>query len=161
MSVSNVPSYGDIVLALKKEYSGGGMYGDNMCAAHAKSISNNGFIGSKTAVFLSSQDSITHETPACVAAPHVTMVAKNAISLGMAGQKDLPVPVRLYTPEQLCITTNHLSVGNIMILIEPKHGFISCQKLTLSKSTEEDPEYVEIVKSWVMNDNVEIETVCR
>jgi len=33
--------------------------------------------------------------------------------------------------------------------------------LTLSKSTEEDPAHFEVVKSWVMNDDVEIETVRR
>jgi hypothetical protein len=118
-------------------------------------------MGSANVVFLSSKDSIIHEAPACVAAPLVTMVAKNVISLGIAGQGDQPIPVRLYAPQQLSITTKHLSVGDVMVLVEPQQGFISCKRLTLSKSTAEDPAHFEVVKSWVMNDDVEIETVRR
>ena len=157
---NSVPSatYGNIVIRLRDEYTGGSAYGGVTFTAHAgKSISNTGFFGSGGAVFLSSKDSIIHEAPACVAAPLVTMVAKNAISLGIKGQGDLPIPVRLYAPQQLSITTKHLSVGDVMLLGEPEHGFISCKKLTLSKSTEEDPAHFEVVKSWVMNDDVEIE----
>lgn len=158
----SAPSYGDIVIKLRDEYSGGSMYGGDTFSAHVgQSISNNGFMGSANVVFLSSKDAIIHEAPACVAAPLVTMVAKNVISLGIAGQGDQPVPVRLYAPQQLSITTKHLSVGDVMMLVEPQHGFISCKKLTLSKSTEEDPAHFEVVKSWVMNDDVEIETVRR
>lgn len=149
-------------MKLRDEYSRESMYGGCTFSAHAgRSISNNWFMGSANIVFLSSKDSIIHEAPACVAAPLVTMVAKNAISVGIAGQGDQPVPVRLYTPQQLSITTKHLSVGDVMMLVEPQHGFISCKKLTLSKSIEEDPPHFEVVKSWVMNDDVEIDTIRR
>ncbi len=156
-------SYGDFVIRLRDEYStGGAVYGGTVCSVHGgNSISNSGFIGSANVVFLSSNNFIIHEAPACVAAPLVTMVAKNAISLGIAGQGDQPAPFRLYAPDQLSITTKHLSVGDVMMLVKPENGFISCKKLTLSKSTEEDPAHFEVVKSWVMNDDVEIETVRR
>ena len=78
--------YGKIVKELKDQYFGG-------------------------VVFLSSKDLMTHEAPACVAAPLVTMVANKAINLGVAGQGSQPVPVRLYVPEQLSITTTHLLLG--------------------------------------------------
>lgn len=154
--------HGDIVIRLKDEYSGGSMYGGHTLSAHAgRSILNNGFMGSSNIVFLSSKNSIIHEAPACIAAPLVTMVAKNVLSLGIAGQGNQPVPVRLYVPDQLSLTTKHLSIGDISMLVEPQHGFISCKKMTLSKSTEEDPTHFEVVKSWVINDDVEIETIRR
>ena len=31
--------------------------------------------------------------------------------------------------------------------------------LTLSKTTDEDPDYFEVVKSWVMRDDTEIEVL--
>lgn len=150
----------DVVIRLRDEYLEGTMYGEKQLFLYAgNSINNNGFMGSANVAFFSSMNSIIHETPACIAAPLVNMIAKNAISLGMAGQGSQPIPVRLYAPKQLSITTKHLSVGDIMMIIEPKYGFISCRKLTLQKSTEEDPENFEIVKSWVIDDDVEIETV--
>ena len=90
------------------------------------------------------------------------MVAKNAIFLGMVGQGSQPFPVRLYTPKSISMTTQHLSVGDIQILVEPAFGgFIYCKKLTLLKSEEKEPDAFEIIKSWVMNDDAEIETVSR
>lgn len=155
-------SHADIVVKLRDEYSGGSMYGGQSFVAHAgQSIRNNGFMGSANVVSLTSLDSIVHEAPGCIAAPLVNMIAKNAISLGMAGKGDQPVPVRLYAPRQLSITTKHLSVGDLMILVEPEHGFVACKKLTLSKSTEEDPDYFEIVKSWAINDDMDVEVLSK
>jgi len=151
-----------IVDKLMKEYSGGVMHGKNSLNVFAgKSIVNKGFMGSANVVFLTSLDSISHEAPACIAAPLVNIVAKNVLSLGMAGQGSQPVPVRLYAPEQLTITVKHLSIGDLMLLVEPKHGIVSCKKLTLTKTKKEEPEYFEVIKSWVINDDTEIETVLR
>lgn len=153
-------SMANILDKLKDEYSGGVMYGHESLVIHgAQCIGNNGLMGSLNVVSLSSLDAIIHEAPGCIAAPLVNMIAKNAISLGMTGQGDQPVPVRLYAPTQLSITTKHLSVGELMILVEPKYGLVACKKLTLSKSTEEDPYYFEIVKSWAINDDMEVEVI--
>jgi hypothetical protein len=151
-------TYGDIVNKLKGEYSSGVQYATDALSWNAKgSILNGGFIGSSIVVFLSSDEAIIHEAPGCVAAPLVNMVALNAIMLGASGQGDQPVPVRLYAPEQLSITTNHLTVGAANLLIEPKFGYISCRKLTLIQFTEEAPPYFEILASYLMNDDVTIE----
>ena len=150
-----------VIDRLEGEYSKG-IYGGNCCNLFAGgSIIYNGFIGSHYVVFLTSMDSIIHEAPACIAARLVNMVAKESISLGIAGQGSQPVPVRLYAPEQVTITTKHLSIGDITLLTEPEHGFISCKRLTLSKAQEEDPDYFEIVKSWVIDDETEVETILR
>jgi hypothetical protein len=87
------------------------------------------------------------------------MVAVNAINLGVAGQGDAPVPLRLYAPEKLLINTKILTVRDIALLGQPKNGFITCKKLTLVQSGEEEPAHFEIIKSWVINEDAEIETV--
>jgi hypothetical protein len=163
MSVpSSTPSYKDIVLQLKSQYSGGNMYVGRFLLINAgESIVNSGFMGSETVVSLGSNDSIKSEAPACIAAPLVTMVAKNAIDLGVLGQRELRVPVRLYSPEQLIITTNHFSIGDLSFLVEPKKAYISCKKLTLIKSTDEEPSVFEKVKSFLMSDDCEIEVMRR
>jgi hypothetical protein len=154
-----------VVRQLRNDYTGGVSYGvQSLSAAAGGSIVNNGFMGSEAVVFLSANDSITMEAPGCVAAPLVTMVAKNAISLGMSGQGSQPVPVRLYAGNQLSITTDHLSIGDIALVTTPEHGMVFCRKLTLSTSQEHDPAYFEIVQSWLMSTNnrdVEIERVRR
>lgn len=152
----------DIVLRLRDEYSAGSMYGASCLSAHAQNtINNNGFMGSLNVVFLSTNDSIVHESPACIAAPLVNMVAKNAISMGIAGQGSQPVPVRLFVTNELTITTKHLSIGDVMLLTKPKNALLSCSKLTLSKSTDEEPDHFEVVKSWSINDDMEVEVVTR
>ena len=154
------PTPSDIVLRLRDEYSGGSMYGNQSLVAHVRtSINNTGFMGSSTVVFLTSMDSIVHEAPACIAAPLVNMVAKNTINLGMTGQGSQPVPVRLFAPQGLTITAKHLSIGDVSVLTEPKNALLSCSKLTLSKSTEEEPAYFEVVRSWAINDDMEVEVV--
>lgn len=151
-------NYGDIVTRLKGEYSNGVQYGISTLSMHAPElIYNNGFLGSSNVVFLSADRSIIHEAPGCVAAPLVNMVAQNAIMLGASGQGDQTVPVRLYAPEQLSITTNHFTIGAANLLVEPNHGFIFCRKLTLIQFTEEAPPYFEILASYLMNDDVAVE----
>lgn len=149
-----------MITKLQSEYSGGVLYGGQSCVVHAReSIKNNGFMGSENIVFLTSRDSITHEAPGCIAADLVNMVAKNVISLGMAGRGTQPVPFRIYSPKTITMTAKHLSVGDIMFLVVPDHGSISCNKLTLSKSTEEEPDSFELIKSWAINDEMEVEII--
>ncbi len=156
------PVSSDIVLQLRDQYSGGVIYGDKSFVAHvAKTFVNKGFIGSSTVVFLTSHDSIVHEAPACIAAPLVNMVAKKAISMGVDGQGSQPVPVRLFATNELTITTRHLSLGDVMLLTEPNTALLSCSKLTLFKFTDEEPAYFEIVRSWSINDDMEVEVVSR
>ena len=150
----------DIVLRLKDDYLGGSMYGEQSLVVNSGKITyNTGFLGSSTVVFLTSSDSIVHESPACIAAPLVNLVAMNAITMGMAGQGLQPVPVRLFAPISLTITTKHLFIGDIAILTEPKDALIFCSKLILSKSSEEAPAYFEVVRSWAINDDMEVEVV--
>jgi hypothetical protein len=149
------------VAKLKDEYLGDSIiYTNQTLNTFANgSIINNGFMGSGNITILTSLKAITIEAPGCIAAPVVMMVAKNIICLGRSGQGSQSVPVRLYAPRQLSITAKHLSIGDVRILVEPEHAFISCKKLTLSKSTEEEPAHFEIVKSWAINDAMEIEVI--
>lgn len=67
--------------------------------------------------------------------------------------------MRLYAAEHLALTTAHVVVGDMEIVSAPMRGYIGCRKLTFVKSTEEDPPHFEIVRSWVMDDATEIETL--
>ncbi len=125
------------------------------------SITIVGFKGSSTAIFLPAKDSITIH--GCLAAPYITMIAKNAINFGM--NKDGTIqssPARLCNEEgMLAITTQHFSVGNIELIEPPSIANLACKRLTLSKTktADEDPASFEIVKSWVMYDDTEVVTV--
>lgn len=126
----------------------------------SKSFKNYGFLGSSHVVFLSSRSSMVHDAPACIAAPLVHMVATKSISLGI-NSKTLADKVVIYAPEQFSITTNHLSIGNIQLLVSPKHAFLSCSKLTLEKFEGEDPDYFSVVKSWLINEDVEVVKIVK
>jgi|ERR1700733_5982590 len=159
LSTTPQPTYRDIILEMRSRYLGVGIFAEGHISRPSRSMSYNGFWGSPHAVFLSSASFMEHIPPACIAAPLVTLVAKESIKLGITS----PTPadrVVIYAPEQLSISTNHLSIGNILLVVAPKFGFISCSKLTLSKRPgEEDPDYFKVVKSWVISDKTEIEIV--
>ncbi|NGX45256.1 MAG: hypothetical protein K940chlam2_00401 [Chlamydiae bacterium] len=159
---SNANFIPDTVNSLMSEYSGGVMLGRiSLEVAARDTLKNNGFMGSYNVVFLTSRDSIEHEAPGCIAAPLVNMFAKDKLSLGVAGQGSQPVPVRIFAPAQLTLTSQHLSVGDIKFLEEPKSGFLSCKKLTLIKPTEDEPVYFDLIKSWVIDDETQIEILKR
>ncbi len=142
------------------------VYGKQLCSYQwDNSVETDSFWGSASIVNISSLDSITLEAPACVAAPLVSVVAKNAINLGMKRQGAEIAPVHFYAPKQLTLSTRHLSVGDISIMIDPKRVFIMCKKLTLlkpkgeeSKSSEKSTDLHEMLKSWA-GDDVEVETL--
>ena len=148
----------DPIVTLWKEYPKAELLVEGLSAHSVNPEEIVGFVGSKNALFLSSSDSLTFESPACIAAPLVTLVAENEIKLGVAGRGQKLPPVRLCASQQLLITTNHLSIGDVVMIIpESQRVFISCKKLTLSKSTKEDPPHFELIKSLIINDDVEVE----
>jgi hypothetical protein len=124
-----------------------------------KVIVNTGFMGSDERVVMYNEE-ITHEAPACIAAPVVTMVANKSIVLGLWGQRSADFPVRLYVPQELSIKAKRLYVGDIQFIVEPQVGSITCEYLLLARFTQEDPPNFELVKSWISNDDVNIEKVC-
>lgn len=150
----------EIVHQLSGQYTGA-MWGGEACTLYtAENLNNSGFIGSNTVVVITSLDSINHQAPACVAAPIVNMVAKNKINFGTKKESSSSIPVRLYSPIQLSITTKHLSIDDFTLVVEPNHAILSCKKLSLyKKPNEEDPSYFEVVKSWAINDEMEVEIV--
>lgn len=156
------PSITDQILILRNQYPRERTYGQYDIDIHAgRSIINNSFIGALYVTNLTAMDSIVHEAPACIASQSVNMVAKNAIHLGTAGQGLRSVPARLFASQKLTITTSHLSIGELAILKEPKHALIFCSKLTFIKSSDEEPEYFETVRSWAINDAMETEVITR
>lgn len=149
------PLYSETINKLMCEYQGGVQYGENSLKLQAKTIFNNGFFGSAKIVYLDATDSITHQAPGCIAAPKIVMKARKLLQIGVHQEND---SVRIYAPKTLSIETSHLSVGKVRFIGEPEEAIISCSKLTLSKYTEEEPAYFEIVKSWI-NDEAEIKTI--
>lgn len=151
-------TYTENILKIKSAYTEPGYFVEGHMSVPSKSIKNSGFLGSPHVVFMTSSTTITHDAPACIASPLISMIAKDSITLGV-GSKDLRDKVVIYAPEQFAITTKHLMVGNISLLVEPKFGFISCKKLTLVKSPGKDPDYFALIKSWLIHDDVKIETI--
>lgn len=129
-------------------------------ASQAKNpIERNWFFGSFGSVHLNTKESITFESPACVAAPLVTMTATKAINLGVEGRKNQPVAVRLFAPVHLAISAMEVSIGDLQLLQVPDSVHLNCKKLTLTYSAPEEPVHFEIVKSWLINDDTKIETL--
>ena len=72
-----------------------------------------------------------------------------------------PNPVRLYAPKYLVFKAKYIIISDDIMFLEerPKMGSLQCEKLTLAKSQEEDPDYFEIMKSWVQYDTTEVEII--
>lgn len=123
-----------------------------------ENIENRDFLGSCDSLYLISQHSIVIQAPGCIAAPLVTMVAKNAIRFGTENSNNLLPPVKFYVSDQLGITTRTLTIGDIQLIEEPADAFISCRRLKFLQYAEEEPWHVEVVKSWVISNDTEIQT---
>lgn len=155
-----VRSHADVVTRLMEQYSGGIMFAGECLKAEAGGmIFNNGYMGSRNIVELKSLDSIIHQAPGCVAAAVVNMTAAKSIKLGAEGQGDQAFPVRIYASARLSMQARHLVVGDLDILVEPLNAILSCDKLTLIQSDEEEPRHFEMIKSWASNDDMEIEVI--
>ena len=104
-----------------------------------------GLISSMNSVTLFTQkDSLTVQSPACIAAPIVHMLTHEKITLGALDQRS-DTPVKLYAPDLLTIRAREIIVGDIELLAEPICAAISCEKMTLVSFPEEkDPRYLEI-----------------
>lgn len=150
------PAYKDNILQMHASYTGQKQYKDGYISLPSKSMKNLMFLGSAQAIFLSSRSNMEHESPACIAAPLVNMVAKEAISLGVDSRTPADKVV-IYAPEQFSISAKHVKIGNILLMVTPRAAFITCKKLTLLKSQEADPDYFPVVKSWLVNDDTVIE----
>jgi hypothetical protein len=152
----------ELIACLQEEYRQQKPYkGNSVVINGPESVISSKFTGAGITINFFVGDTLSFEAPACVAAPHVSMVAQQAINFGMTGRSSLCPPVRLYAPNVLSITTRHLSIGDVLLLVEPKSGFISCKKLTLPIPQEEYPDYCEIIMSCCINDDMEIEKVPR
>ena len=150
------PTYKDNILQMHASYTGQKQYNDGYISLPSKSMKNWMFLGSAHAIFFSSRSKMEHESPACIAAPLVNMVAKEAISLGVNCRTSADKVV-IYAPEQLSISAKHVIIGNIKLMVTPRAAFITCKNLTLLKSQETDPDYFSVVKSWLVNDDTDIE----
>lgn len=151
-----IPDYKETIFKLMEDYKDSNrIYGGILSVRAGESIKNAAFLGSKSVVSLTADNSIIHTTPAFIAAPLVTMIAKNAVIFFALDEQ---IPVRFYVPSKISITTKHLVVGNVKLLVEPNSGYVTCEKLTLVKSDRENPDQ-EIIESWITNDYCEIETV--
>ncbi len=148
------------IVKLMEQYESGVTFGTNSLNIHVgESISNNGFFGSFERMFLYSKKEIIHNAPGCAAAPEIIMIANKIIGLGQDfSQAHIP-PVRLFAPDKLILTTQHLRVGDLLILTEPTITSIACKKLTLIQHRDEAPESHEMIRSWLMYDDTAVETL--
>ncbi len=122
-----------------------------------QSIECTGFMGAGKGFILRSETSYSLEAPAFIAANILTILARNALNLGLKGRGDHLQPIQIYAPQLFNISAPHISIGDVHFLEQPLKGVLACEKLTLSKTTEEDPEHFEVVKSWLKNDTTEVE----
>ena len=116
-----------------------------------------GFMGAGNSLMLRSVTSYSIESPAFIAANIMTLMAKNALNLGLEGRGDHPQPVQIYAPQLFNLSAEHISIGDVRFLEQPSHGVLACKKLTLLRTTEEEPEHFEVVQSWLKNDNTQVE----
>lgn len=148
--------------ALFREYPGDALFTQSCLKINPSAdVANRGFIGSHSVVQINTRGSIRLDAPGCLAAPVVTMASANTVSIGMDGQGKYSIQTRLYIPVALNILTNHLELG-LFGFVEggvPSLGAISCQKLTFKGYPKEPCDFEEIVKSWSVNDHMEIERI--
>ncbi len=120
----------------------------------ANTIQNNGFMGATRKIVLDSADSIDHECGSCLAGPVVSLYAKHAVSLGVAGSS---FPMELYAPWRFLCKARQVFVGDVHFLVDPAIGSIICEKITFYQHAGDEPESTEMMKSWLKNDRTEIE----
>ena len=123
-------------------------------------VETDAFLGSFNALSIFSQKSIHllagGDSSACLAATTITLIAKDAISIGTGGVSSIDL-VKIYSPFCLSITAKHVSICHVDFVEKAVTGSISCDKLTLSKVINEEPPYYEIVKSMILLDKTEVE----
>lgn len=123
-----------------------------------RSIENYGFLGSHNVVSICCTHTISQQAPGCIAAPVVHMVARESIKLGTEGQGDKFANVRIFAPEVLTVTTDHLFFGNVTFFrVEKAH--ITCRKLTFYQRGETPPMNFEVVRNWLTYKDTQIKTV--
>ena len=55
------------------------------------------------------------------------------------------------------MTAKHIQIGTVKFLVNPERGVMFCSKLTLPQETEQNKDMLEVVNSWAINDQMEIE----
>ena len=137
-----------VIAALRSQYSGGVLFGRSCLTSQvAQDLNSSGFMGSNMVVSLISGRDIVYTSPACVAAPLVHMVAKRSISIGIE-QPESSIPVRIYAPRQLSLAADTVSLGDLQFVTLPQGAAITCRRLILQTTKDEEPEYFELVKTW-------------
>lgn len=123
----------------------------------SKDFTSSSMIRSAISVHLESGGSMTHDIPAGIGAPQVTLVAQKAIQLGMQSCDPFFArgDVTIFAPKSLSITTPHLFVGRVSFVNAPQQGKVSCERLTFLESTNE--KTVEAIKSYLTDKNTQIE----
>jgi hypothetical protein len=134
--------------SLKNQSADGGVFSNHpLSVNHHNQIKC--FLGSYTSITLSSENFLLLDSPACIAAPIVNIIARNSISIGIP--EDNSTPVRLYVPLRLTLVTPNLSIGDCQLLQKPQQLIIKCDFLTVVTPKEENPMHLEIVQDHNMN----------
>lgn len=145
-------SHEQTIIELKNQYKDPIFY-DKDVTLQANYIIDNGFKGSYNTIVFTSKDTMTFEAPGCLAAPMITMVARNAINLGTSMQRNELFPLRIYAPLYLSIIADHITLGDLDLETIPKLAIIYCRKLSfLCVEAQEIPVY-EKVKNWKISTN--------
>ena len=157
---NNTDLYRKNIDTIMNQYKGGVIFGEqiNKMKLGTKYI-NHGFMGSYDRVFVQAGISIFCKSPGCFAAQEVELFSKQTIALGIE-KSDGPVPVRIYAPEKLIITTDHLRVGDLELLEKNVDtAIVACKKFTVYKQdpTDLDSDTIELLRSWLLFDSTDVQ----
>lgn len=120
-----------------------------------------GFVGSEEALVITAEEGIQLEAPVCVAAKYVTLLARDRIAIGTAGQLSDMTPVRIYAKELLNISTEHLILGSEVqfVVFAATTVFISCKKISIvcpHGLSGGDPPLYPLLRLWAKHAEIEV-----
>lgn len=147
--------YHDTLRALYDQYTEGAVYMNDGIHVRSEKFEFSGFLGSDVEVELYARNSMSIESPSCLAAPKVTLTADQYIRMGLTLERESGLPVRLYAPEQIDIRARQVVFSDFALLTTPQNGSISAARLSIIQPREPSDEYldqVEIVKSWATDE---------
>lgn len=153
-----IPPYQADIIRLYDAYNTPKIFHPNPIKGNVESMYVSSFLGSTTSLDVKATKCIKVGADGCIAAPRINLYARANIFWSVNPLDPSPA-VRLYAPEGLSITSNVICLGNFTILYEPENASILCNRLTLIQPVREEPEVFEIVKSWVEDDNTEVEKI--
>ena len=144
----SIPTDREVIAALNEQYVGGTYEPEGVVQSYKGSATYTAFTGSNKFISILSTRSFRCESPACLAAPVVHIVAQDVLSLGL--NEPEKVAARFFAPRFLGLTAREIQVKHVNFVEKPNHGVVTCQKLVFEKNA--NASFCEIVASWTADD---------